>query len=455
MSLPVYALYQDTNIKGLGRLPSHWKVSRLGYEAWVRARLGWKGLKAEEYVEDGFAFLSTPNIKGREIDFYNVNFITQTRYDESPEIKLAKNDVLLAKDGSTLGTVNVVRHLPRAATVNSSIAVITAKDKLNGVFLYYLFQSEFLQNTIQMLKGGMGVPHLFQEDLNRVSVPLPPIIEQIGIGLFLDRETAKIDELVAEQEKLIVLLADKRQSTISYAITKGLNPDTLMKDSGIDWMGKMPAHWGVSALSYLGSIETGSTPDRSKPSYWNGSIPWLKTGEINWTPIREAEEFITEAGLENSAAKVARPGTLLMAMYGQGVTRGRVAILEIEAAYNQACAAILFGRRITPQFGRYFFMAAYHHIREAGNETSQMNLSAGLIAKIRLPVPPVCEQESAVRFLDSELKKLDTLILESERVIILLKERRAALISAAVTGQIDVRSAISQTASEIPEPIAA
>lgn len=153
MSLPMYMRYQDSNIKGLGRLPSHWKVSRLGYEAWVRARLGWKGLKAEEYVEDGFAFLSTPNIKGREIDFTNVNFITQARYDESPEIKLSQKDVLLAKDGSTLGTVNVVRHLPRPATVNSSIAVITPRGELNGVFLYYLFQSEFLQNTIQSLRN--------------------------------------------------------------------------------------------------------------------------------------------------------------------------------------------------------------------------------------------------------------------------------------------------------------
>lgn len=454
MSLPMYMRYQDSNIEGLGRLPSHWKVSRLGYEAWVRARLGWKGLKAEEYVEDGFAFLSTPNIKGREIDFTNVNFITQARYDESPEIKLSPKDVLLAKDGSTLGTVNVVRHLPRPATVNSSIAVITPREQLDGVFLYYLFQSEFLQNTIQSLKGGMGVPHLFQEDLTRFRIPLPPMTEQSAIGFVLDRETAKIDVLVAEQKKLIALLAEKRQATISHAVTKGLNPNIPMKDSGVSWLGPVPTHWGISALSYLGSIETGSTPGRDEPSYWNGSIPWLKTGEINWTPIREAEEFITEEGLENSAAKIAKPGTLLMAMYGQGITRGRVALLEIEATYNQACAAIQFGHRITPQFARYFFMAAYHHVRDAGNETSQMNLSAGLIAKIRLPVPPVDEQKAAVRFLDSEIRKLDLLVAESERAVALLKERRSALITAAVTGQIDVRGAIPQVA-ERPEAIAA
>ncbi|MDV7395433.1 hypothetical protein RZS08_28865, partial [Arthrospira platensis SPKY1] len=118
---------------------------------------------------------------------------------------------------------------------------------------------------------------------------------------------------------------------------------------------EVPAHWGVSALGYLATIETGATPDRAEPRYWNGSIPWLKTGEINWAPIREAEEFITEEGVANTAVRVAKPGMLLMAMYGQGATRGRVARLEIEATYNQACAAILFGDRLLPEFGRYFF----------------------------------------------------------------------------------------------------
>lgn len=110
MSFPRYAKYKDSGVEWLGEVPEHWNISRLGFEAWVRARLGWKGLKAEEYVDGGFAFLSTPNIKGQTIDFEHVNYINQQRYDESPEIKLSVGDVLLAKDGSTLGTVNVVRN---------------------------------------------------------------------------------------------------------------------------------------------------------------------------------------------------------------------------------------------------------------------------------------------------------------------------------------------------------
>ena len=290
-------------------------------------------------------------------------------------------------------------------------------------------------------------------DASEVILPVPDVSEQNAIATFLDRETAKIDALVAEQEKLIALLQEKRQAVISHAVTKGLDPNVPMKDSGVEWLGEVPGHWEVGALSYLSTIETGSTPDRNDDRYWNGSIPWLKTGEINWAPIREAEEFITEEGLANSAAKLSPAGTMLMAMYGQGVTRGRVALLEIEAAYNQACAAITFGHRIRPTFGRYFFMAAYDHIREGGNETSQMNLSAGLIAKFRMTIPPIGEQTKIVDWLDVELAKLDVLSGEAELAITLLQERRTVLISAAVTGQIDVRGLVG--GANAPDSVAA
>jgi type I restriction enzyme S subunit len=217
--LSLVAPMKDSGVEWLGTVPKHWNVSRLGFESWVRARLGWKGLKAEEYVEDGYVLLSTPNIKGAAIDFENVNYINEHRYEESPEIRLCVGDVLLAKDGSTLGTVNLVRCLPRPSTVNSSIAVITPGDRLEGAFLYYLFETSYMENTIQRIKGGMGVPHLFQEDLNKFFIPLPPVSEQQKIAGLLDHETAKFDALVAEAERGIMLLQERRTALISAAVT--------------------------------------------------------------------------------------------------------------------------------------------------------------------------------------------------------------------------------------------
>jgi len=210
---------KNSGVEWIGEIPEHWNISRIGYESWVRARLGWKGLKAEEYIDDGYIFLSTPNIKNREIDFENVNYISKERFDESPEIKLSIGDVLLAKDGSTLGTVNVVRQLPSETTVNSSIAVITPYGRFDSIYMYYLFQANCITNLIQMKKGGMGVPHLFQADINKFYIPCPPKEEQRLIAGFLDRKTMKIESLIDEVNMQIEKLKEYRSAIISEAVT--------------------------------------------------------------------------------------------------------------------------------------------------------------------------------------------------------------------------------------------
>ena len=214
-----HAPMKPSGIEWLGDVPQAWGRSRLGFESWVRARLGWKGLKAEEYVKDGFAFLATPNLKATAIDFVDVNYITQERYEESPEIKLAVGDVLLVKDGATLGIVNLVRHLPRPTTVNGSIAVITPGKQLRSLFLYFLFTSSGFQQLIQRVKGGMGVPHLFQSDLNKFYLPIPPLTEQDAIVEFLEAELLKFDTLTAEAQRAIDLLQERRTALISAAVT--------------------------------------------------------------------------------------------------------------------------------------------------------------------------------------------------------------------------------------------
>ncbi|WP_162532302.1 restriction endonuclease subunit S [Candidatus Scalindua japonica] len=201
----------------------------------------------------------------------------------------------------------------------------------------------------------------------------------------------------------------------------------------------MPEHWGVSSLGYYANISTGATPDRSKKEYWGGDIPWIKTGEVKYKEILETEEHITPEGVCNSAVTISPPGTLLMAMYGQGVTRGRVAILGVSATYNQACAAITPKETMWNKYLRYFFIAAYHAIRDGGNETSQMNLNADIVSKFKITIPEINEQHQIVKYLDFELERFDKLIKKAVDAIKLMQERRTALISAAVTGKIDVR----------------
>ena len=161
---------KDSGIEWIGKIPQHWGDIKLKFCTYIRARLGWKGLKAEEYVEDGYPLLSAFNIINSKLIFEDLNFINQYRYDESPEIKLQEQDILLVKDGAGIGKCAIVENMPISSTVNGSIAVITTNSLLMGKFLYYYFLSDLFQAYIDRLKDGMGVPHLFQSDLKEITI---------------------------------------------------------------------------------------------------------------------------------------------------------------------------------------------------------------------------------------------------------------------------------------------
>ena len=180
----------------------------------------------------------------------------------------------------------------------------------------------------------------------------------------------------------------------------------------------LPEAWHRSTLGEIARITSGGTPDRAEPSYWGGSVPWVTTGEIQFNTITDTVEKITEAGLKNSSAKLFPPGTLLMAMYGQGKTRGQVAKLGFEAATNQACAAILLHEGHDPDFYFQYFAFQYEAIRELGNAGTQQNLSGGILKGVGVPVPPIDEQRRVAQVLgvwDEAISKAERLLLASRR----------------------------------------
>jgi len=213
---PSYAeapdLYHQTP---LGWIPKQWEAVRLGDHTTVKARLGWKGLKSEEYVDDGYIFLATPNLKANQIDFENVNYISKWRYDESPEIQLRVGDVLIVKDGSTLGISNYVRYLPRPTTVNGSIAVVRTEPTLFHEFLYHFVNGHAFQKLITLKKAGLGVPHLFQADLREFAISLPPLPEQQKIADLLTRADSGIEDNQLSLEKYKALKAGLMQDLLT------------------------------------------------------------------------------------------------------------------------------------------------------------------------------------------------------------------------------------------------
>lgn len=190
----------------------------------------------------------------------------------------------------------------------------------------------------------------------------------------------------------------------------------------------LPEGWHRSTLGEIAQITSGGTPDRSEPSYWGGSVPWVTTGEIQFNTITDTVEKITEAGLKNSSAKLFPPGTLLMAMYGQGKTRGQVAKLGIEAATNQACAAMLLRDGHDPDFYYQYLSAQYESIRELGNAGTQQNLSGGILKEVEVPIPPMAEQRRIAAILGA----WDDAIAAAEKLASNASTHRWALIEQAI-----------------------
>ncbi len=433
----VYPEYKHSGVDWLGNIPFHWEKSRIGFEASIKARLGWKGLKADEYVEDGYIFLATPNIKGSEIDFNNVNYITKFRYDESPEIKINVGDVLVTKDGSTTGTCNIVRKLPSPATVNSSIAVIRPIRNLVSEYLYYFFLSPYTQSVIKLMQGGMGVPHLFQADLCEFNILLPPMNEQRTIAAFLDYETARIDQLIAKQQRLIELLKEKRQAVISHAVTKGLSPDAPMKDSGIEWLGQVPEHWPTLKFNHCASIRNGQVDPTISP--YNDHIliapNHIESGTGRILYMQTAEEQGADSG-----KYICKKGEVIY-------SKIRPALVKVclSPENHVICSADMYpicGRNGLENDFLLWFLLSDNFTRFAVNQADRVampKINRDSLSESRIPVPPKKEQVEIVSFLNRKTGMLDTLIEKSVKAITLMQERRTALISAAVTGKIDLR----------------
>lgn len=217
---------KQSTIQGIKDIPSNWNEVNLLKVIYLRARLGWRGLKAEEYVDEGYPFLSAFNIVNNQLVWENLNFINQLRYDESPEIKLSLHDILIVKDGAGIGKCARVENMPLGeSTVNSSLGVITVSETLYYSYLYYFFLSTPFQDNVLFLKNGMGVPHLTQENLKSVRIPLPPVDEQKTIANFLDSKCFEIDGLIKVKQEKIETLKQYRQSLIFEAVTGKIRID--------------------------------------------------------------------------------------------------------------------------------------------------------------------------------------------------------------------------------------
>lgn len=211
---------KESGVEFVNEIPHNWSTRRLKFSAWIRARLGWKGLKASEYVENGYPFLSAFNIENDHVKWNNLNFINKYRYDESPEIKLKVGDLLLVKDGAGIGKCARIDELPYGeSTANGSLAVITSYDMLDYRYLYYFMVSKSFKDHTELLINGMGVPHFTQGEMKKIVMPVPPQAEQQQIVTYLDSEMQRFDSAITNCQRQITLLQERKQIIINEVVT--------------------------------------------------------------------------------------------------------------------------------------------------------------------------------------------------------------------------------------------
>lgn len=455
MKWRTYINYSETRKPWLGTIPNHWSVKRIKHTTYVKGRIGWQGLKSDEFIDEGpYLVTGTDFINGR-INWESCYHVSEERFNEDPYIQLKEKDLLITKDG-TIGKVAVVKDLPGKATLNSGIFVTrpSSSDYISE-YLYWVLHSGAFVNFIDFTRTGTTISHLYQNVFVEFSFPIPKIEEQQAIAAFLDCETARIDALIEKKQRQIELLQEKRAALVSHAVTKGLNPNVMMKDSAIEWLGEIPEPWGSSKMKYLVTIVGGGTPAKSEEGFWSGSIPWISPKDMGPMNLFDAQDHITSEAVDNSSTKIIQPGAVLIVVRSGILRRALpVGINRVEVSLNQDMKALIPKKNLLAEFLAYLIKGLPEALLSLWKKTGTTveSLEYELIVATELPLPDIFEQRAIITFLDHETARIDELITKVQRSIDLLYEYRISLITAAVTGKIDVRSEVETLQKERKAP---
>jgi type I restriction enzyme S subunit len=426
------------------RLDPRWPEVRLGDHARIKARLGWKGLKANEYVLDGPIFLAAPNLRGGRIDFEHVDHLPQWRYEESPEIQLAVGDVLLVKDGSTLGMSGIVKNLPAPTTVNGSIAVIRPHASLASGFLFYSINGQRFQRLIWLRRAGLGVPHLFQADLREFKVSLPSVAEQNSV----DEILSTLDETIEQTEMLIAKYQQMKAGLMQDLFTRGVTPDGrlrptcaqalhLYKESPLGWI---PREWDVQPLSELAQIDRGkfSVRPRNDPRYYDGPYPFIQTGDVALSGGRllfASCQSLNAKGL--AVSRLFERGTIMVTI---AANIADTCTLGVPMCAPDSLVGIKPYRDELTQFIELCIRRRKHWFESRAPQTAQKNINLSDLRPMLVPVPTEREIGHIVQAFDSLERSTEA----NESQLNKLRQLKLGLMHDLLTGRVRVKASESE-----------
>jgi type I restriction enzyme, S subunit len=429
MSFPRYPKYKASGVDWLGEVPEGWVTQRLKHSSRIPIRNG-LGESAESDDPTQPRYVRITDIKSpRELHESTFKSLPKETADLA---RFHVGDILFACVGATFGKSYLHSFDAGPMCFAGYLAKYSPKPLMDSRFISYWTESRTFWDQLQANVIQSTIQNFSAAKYRELVLVLPATAEQTAIAEFLDRETAKIDGLVAEQRRLMELLKEKRQAVISHAVTKGLNPHAPMKPSGIEWLGDVPVGWALKRLQNVCHFQSGKAHE---PFICDDGIYMCVTSRFVST-----EGMKCKMCSENISPARRNDTLMVMSDLPNGRALAKAYFVGDERAYavNQR-VCILRPFSVAPKF-LYYLLDRNPEFLQHDDGINQTHLSNSDFLKPQFPFPPHDEQVSIAEFLDAELAKFDTLTAEAQRAIDLLQERRSALISAAVTGQIDVRA---------------
>ncbi len=437
---PTYPAYKPSGVPWLGEIPAHWEVRRLKHAVEMNPET----LPEDTPFDFPIEYVDISSVSELE----GITTTQKMLFGKAPtraRRKVRAGDTIISTVRTYLKAVALINETRNNLVVSTGFAVLRPQSKLDPKFLFRFVQSQPFVETVVAHSVGIGYPAIAPSELGNLPILVPPLPEQRAIARFLDRETGRIDALIARKQRLIELLREKRAALITRAVTRGLNPDAPLKDSGVPWLGKIPGHWEVVRLKFLTSkIGSGKTPSGGSKVYQDSGVLFIRSQNVHFDGLRldDAVYISKEIDAEMSSTRVL-PNDILLNITGASLGRASLVPNWIPLANVNQHVSIIRPKpnRIVPRFLHAVISSdvIQNQIFSTENGAAREGLPFSQIANLILALPPLPEQRAIADYLDRETARIDALIQKIEASIETWKEYRTALITAAVTGKIDVR----------------
>ena len=435
---------KNTGIEWIGKIPEEWTVNKIKYSAILKGRIGWQGLTAAEYKDEGPYLITGIDFEDGSIDWEHCEHVELKRWAEDPYIQIVNGDLLITKDG-TVGKTAIVNDLNDKATLNSGVLLIRTDDTCNKRYLYWILNSQLFWKWFNVINSGNStIIHLYQGDFNNFVYPVPDKTEQKKIADFLDKQTSKIDAIIKTNEEQLEVLKKYKKSLITQTVTKGLNKNVKMKDSGIDWIGQIPEGWEMQRMKYIlvkeNPIRVGPFGTALTTSDYTDDGKWVYNQRVVLDKnFFENDTYISEQKARELKGFKVYPNDILITTRG---TIGKVAKVPVNCPDGVLHPCIIRFRvdekKLPYSLIDFLFNQSdfiLEQITRFSNATTIDVIYSETLKNLIVPIIPEVKLKEILVFLSEKCIKIDSLINEKQQAIEIMQKYKKSLIYEYVTGK--------------------